>query len=218
MAGVVADLTQRKHADTARQLLVRELTHRIRNLFSVMDAIVYLTAETTMSPSDMAGALRGRLMALARAHELILPAVTGDGSGPGRSDLSELMEAVLGPHRQEGNGRVRIRGPRLALAPAAATSLALVLHELSTNATKYGALSSPQGSLEIRWKVESERLVLTWKECGGPGLAAPSGRPGFGSLLTRSSIEGQLGGTIIYDWARTGLRITAAIPLKNLRS
>jgi PAS domain S-box-containing protein len=217
MAGVVADLTERKHAEAARQLLVRELNHRVRNLFSVIDAIVYLTAETTRSPGDMASALSGRLLALARAHELILPEVTGDVRGSSdRSDLGELVTAVVSPHLREGRERVRIDGPPLPLAPRAATSLALVLHELATNAAKYGSLSLPEGRVEVRWRADGERLLLNWTERGGPLLAAPPERRGFGSLLARSSIEGQLGGTIAYDWASNGLGITALIPLKRL--
>lgn len=217
MAGVVADLTERKHAEAARQLLVRELNHRVRNLFSVMDAMVYLTGETTGSPGDMAAALRGRLLALARAHELILPAVAGEARAGESGDLAELVAAVVSPHFQEGRDRIRIDGPRLALAAGAATSLALVLHELATNALKYGALSLPQGRVEIRWREDGERLLLSWSERGGPPLAAPPERRGFGSLLARSSIEGQLGGTILYDWSDSGLGITARIPLKNIQ-
>ncbi len=216
MAGVVADLTERKHAEAARQLLVRELNHRVRNLFSVIDAIVYLTAETTRSPGDMASALSGRLLALARAHELILPEVSGDVRGSDGGDLGELVTAVVSPHLREGRERVRIDGPPLPLAPRSATSLALVLHELATNAAKYGALSLPEGRVEVRWRADGERLRLTWTERGGPALAARPERRGFGSLLARSSIEGQLGGTIAYDWATSGLAITALIPLKRL--
>lgn len=216
MAGVVADLTERKSAEAARQLLVRELNHRVRNLFSVMDAIVYLTAETTRTTGDMAGALRGRLLALARAHELILPAVMGDPAAGGDGDLGELVAAVVSPHLQDGSERIRIDGPRLPVAPRSATSLALVLHELATNAAKYGALSSPLGRVEILWRTDGERMVLTWSERGGPEVAAAPERRGFGSLLARSSVEGQLGGTIAYDWARSGLTITARIPLRRL--
>lgn len=216
MAGVVADLTERKHAEAARQLLVRELNHRVRNLFSVMDAIVYLTAETTRSPGDMASALSGRLLALARAHELILPEAAGDAGGGDGGNLGELVTAVVTPHLQEGSERVRIDGPPLPLAARAATSLALVLHEFATNAAKYGALSLPQGRVEVRWRADGERLRLTWTERGGPAIAGLPERRGFGSLLARSSIEGQLGGTIAYDWAGSGLGITALIPLKRL--
>ncbi|MGZ8995962.1 MAG: PAS domain S-box protein, partial [Rhodospirillales bacterium] len=197
MAGVVADLTDRKHAEAARQLLVHELNHRVRNLFSVMDAIVYLTAETTRTPGDMAGALRGRLLALARAHELILPAVTGEPRAAGDGDLRELVTAVLSPHLQEGGERIGIDGPRVQVAARAATSLALVLHELTTNAAKYGALSSPQGRVDIGWRLDGERMDLTWSERDGPAVAAAPTARGFGSLLTRSSVEGQLGGSIV---------------------
>jgi PAS domain S-box-containing protein len=216
MAGVVADLTERKHAEAARQLLVRELNHRVRNLFSVMDAIVYLTAETTRSPGDMASALSGRLLALARAHELILPEAGGDAGGGDGGSLGELVTAVVTPHLQEGHERVRIDGPPLPLAARAATSLALVLHEFATNAAKYGALSLPQGRVEVRWRTDGERMRLTWTERGGPAIAGLPERRGFGSLLARSSIEGQLGGTISYDWTESGLGITALIPLERL--
>lgn len=216
MAGVVADLTERKHAEAARQLLVRELNHRLRNLFAVIDAIVYLTAETTRTPGDMASALRGRLLALARAHELIVPAMSGDGRAGDGGDLGELVSAVVSPHLQEGSERIRVDGPRLLLSARAATSMALVLHELATNAAKYGALSQPQGRVEIRWRADSERMLLSWSERGGPLLAAAPERRGFGSLLARSSIEGQLGGSLAYDWDTSGLSITARIPLKHL--
>lgn len=102
---------------------------------------------------------------------------------------------MLSPHLQEGGERIGIDGPRVQVAARAATSLALVLHELTTNAAKYGALSSPQGRVDIGWRLDGERMDLTWSERDGPAVAAAPTARGFGSLLTRSSVEGQLGGS-----------------------
>ena len=194
MAGVVADLTERKNAEAARQLLVRELNHRVRNLFSVIDAIIYLTAETTKTPGDMAGALRGRLLALARAHELILPAVMGDPAATGDGDLAELVAAVVSPHLQDGSERIRIEGPRLPVAARSATSLALVLHELATNAAKYGALSSPRGRVEILWRTDDERMALTWNERDGPEVVAARSAGGSAACLPAAASKGSSAG------------------------
>jgi two-component sensor histidine kinase len=113
--------------------------------------------------------------------------------------------------------QLRVEGPEIVIGPNTATSLALVLHELATNAAKYGALSVSEGCLDVRWQAEGDQLSLSWQELNGPAIQAPPERNGFGSQLVRMSAGGQLGGSITYDWASTGVLIILRIPLERLQ-
>ncbi|WP_083269209.1 chemotaxis protein CheB [Bosea vaviloviae] len=213
------DINERKKAEETQDLLVRELNHRIKNLFAVTNGVVSLSARSAGTPQEMARAIRGRLEALARAHELIIPALGGGGEAIKRgTTLDALVTAIASPYReQEGDrARVAIKGPNVPLGGQAVTSLALVLHELATNATKYGALSSSKGHIAISWSVSEGALSLTWEERGGPAVAGPPLGQGFGSLLARRSIEGQLGGVLAYDWKAEGLIVHLSTPMERL--
>ena len=149
--GTCTDIEAEKSLDETRQALAREMNHRVKNLFAVASGLVSMTARTAKTPKDMADALRGRLGALSRAHELVRSsAATGGPAGQGTS-LGELIRAVLAPYAQEGPGdRLVLRGPAITVGSGVVTNLALVLHELSTNAAKYGALSSPRVHTALR--------------------------------------------------------------------
>jgi two-component sensor histidine kinase len=217
IVSISRETTERKRAEEARQLLLGELNHRVKNLFAIASGMVAMTARRAKSTVEMAEALTGRLMALARSHELIRPAITGTVHGAGTATLHELVMAVVAPHLSSDTDQLRIQGPDLQVGPGAATSLALVLHELATNAAKYGALSASEGCLEVEWRIADGVLMLAWTERGGPSIEKPPEHKGFGSQLARTSASGQLGGRIAYDWTPAGVRITLTINLRALQ-
>jgi two-component sensor histidine kinase len=203
-------VTARKRAEDARRLLVRELDHRVRNLLAIIAGMVGMSARSATCPREMAEGLSGRISALARAHSLIRGSIIGEAPQEGAT-LGRLAEEVLQPYRPARDERSRIDGPHVPLGPSAATSLALVLHELATNAAKHGALSVGSGELEVSWRLGADDLLLTWAERGGPPVSAPPARLGFGSRLSRLSVEGQLGGNLSQQWNREGVRVVMTI-------
>ena len=205
------DVSERRHAQEQQALVVRELDHRMKNLFAVTAGVVALSARSALTPQDMAKTVRGRIDALARAHRLIRPGSAGAASVVQITTLANLVRTILAPyadpdHAGEGR-RVVIEGSDVPVKGDAATSFALVLHELATNAAKYGALSTDEGRVRISWTVAQGKLALIWEEHGGPPIESPPKREGFGSLLARRSAEGNLGGTIAFNWNRVGLLV-----------
>jgi PAS domain S-box-containing protein len=209
------DVTARKQAEAHRQALIMELHHRVQNLFMVASAMISMTARRVKTPEDLADAVTGRLTALARAHSLIRPAITGESAGRAAT-LEDLISDLIEPHLMPEGHRLRLDGPATELLPNAATALALVFHELATNSAKYGALSGPEGQIEIEWMRRDADLVLTWTERGGPPIGGLPTRQGFGSQLIRSTVTTQLGGSIDYDWAPIGLRVRLSVPVERL--
>lgn len=205
------DVTDRRHAEEQQALLLRELDHRMKNLFAVTAGVVALSARSALTPQDMAKTVRGRLDALARAHLLIRPGSPGADAAVQQTTLAKLVLAIVAPYadpgRAEDGDRVVIEGPDVAIGGDAATSFALVLHELATNAAKYGALSIDDGHLRISWTVAQGHLDLIWEEHGGPTIDSAPGREGFGTLLARRSAGGNLEGTIAFNWRREGLLV-----------
>jgi PAS domain S-box-containing protein len=203
----VVEITERKLAQEREALLAREVDHRAKNLLAVVQSVVLMTK------ADSAEALQngvvGRIQSLGRAHSLL-----ADSRWEG-VDLAQLVSEELAPFAGTQPGQVSTDGPSMLLKPAAAQSLALVLHELATNAAKYGALSTPEGQLEVRWRRTDSpdaALELTWLESGGPAVQAPEAS-GFGSRIIRTSIERQLRGTADVEWLPSGLKFAMRIPL-----
>ncbi len=216
---MIEDITERKAAERTRELLVRELDHRVKNQFAVFDGLVRFTARTAHDAAGLAEALRGRVWALAAAHDLVRDAA-GDGAARGLcpTTLAALLEAVLGPFGTgaAGRGRIALAGPEVAVGPTAAAALALALHELATNAARHGALSLPEGQVTIAWS-SAETVAITWAEAGGPAVAGCPARRGFGSTLVRQSIEHQLAGQAAFDWSDPGgLRVVLTLPAERL--
>lgn len=216
LSGVIADITERRALEEAQSLLTQELNHRVKNLFAIANGMVSMTARTAKDPKEMAAALRGRLSALSRAHELVQPPAPSGRGGGAASDLLKLIEAVLEPYRPGGTSRVLVEGPSVAVGSNTTTSLALVLHELATNAAKYGCLSQGEGRLAIRWTLDAGTVDLLWTESGGPPIATPPSFEGFGTQLSQRSITGQLGGTLEREWRREGLVVHVTLPLDRL--
>jgi len=217
LLGTILDITERRTNEEIRRLLAKELDHRVKNLFAMASAMVTMTARTAESPADMATALHGRLQALAKAHELIHPAIAEESPHEGHTTIAAIVETILAPHRDLGlRDRVLIDCAPIAIGAQSATSLTLALHELATNASKYGALSVGQGHLVIACWQDAGTVSLVWKEQGGPVIETPPASKGFGSSLVHKSVVDQLEGEIAYDWQREGLRVELRLPLAQL--
>lgn len=204
VVGVSTDLSSAMEAEQREKLLSRELDHRAKNLLAVVQSVVSLTRAETLA--DFKKAVEGRIQSLGRAHSM-LAASRWEGA-----DLQRVLREELAPYGGADETRVSVSGPPLLLKPAAAQSLALVIHELATNAVKYGGLSCAAGALRVSWEIrrreESDPLLcLRWEESGGPPVPprTTASRNGFGSRLIRNSVERQLGGKLDVEWAETGL-------------
>lgn len=208
----ILDISERKQAEEAQQLLMRELNHRVKNLFSITAGMIKMTARHATNVEEMSASLTGRVMALARAHELISSSITSRQNHEAPSSLHSLIEVVLEPYIEGRPGVLDLTGPPVELGPTSTTGFALILHEMATNAAKYGALSAANGKLRVAWDLAEDVLTLNWTETGGPELAGPPQQTGFGSQLARLSATGQLGGGIEHVWQQSGLkvRLTAA--------
>lgn len=203
-----------------QELLTREMAHRVKNLFAVTNGMVQIAARSASTLQEMARILTGRLTALADSHALVRRSFAEDGQVTEIALLGDLLKTVLRPHEaaatEEGKGRFEIDGPPVQLGQRATNGLALLFHELATNAAKYGALSAPRGAVRVAWERTDDSLDVRWQESGGPALAGVPGKTGFGASLARGTIEGQLGGAIAYDWHPAGVAIAISVPLRNL--
>lgn len=215
MFGIFLDVSGRKHAEEGNELLAGEMSHRVKNLLTIAAGLTAITSRSAASIEDMAHILTERLTALGRAHDLVRPLPNGQGDA---ALLGDLLSVLLAPYDDMGafKGRIRVAVERMGVGEAAATGLALVIHELATNSMKYGALSVPTGTLDLSSNADGEDIVLTWLERAGPAVVAPAGAEGFGSKLVRRSVAGQLGGSILYDWAEDGLIATLHLNRQHL--
>jgi two-component sensor histidine kinase len=206
MFGVFLDVTQRKQAEEANELLAGEMSHRVKNLLHIATALTQITRRSATTKEDMAHELTDRLMALGRAQELVRPV-------PGRKNeaalLGDLISILLAPYDEKGaTVRIRVSVPKMNVGEASSTALALVIHELATNSAKYGALSLPSGTLDVSCNANDDEVVVTWTERGGPTIAAPARLEGFGSKLVHRSMSTQLSGAIAFDWSEEGVVVT----------
>jgi two-component system, chemotaxis family, CheB/CheR fusion protein len=184
--------------------------------------MVSISVKSAATPQDLAKTLLGRLNALARAHDLVLRGLRANGRIIRGARLTGLLEAIFQPYIDiSPSGDLKpivISGPDLMIGERALTSLALVLHELATNAAKYGALSISEGLVHVTWQIEADNLLLRWEERKGPAIEKTPTSEGFGSILVRRSIVGQLGGGIDYTWKPEGLSAFISIPTERLSS
>jgi PAS domain S-box-containing protein len=209
VSGVTIDVTERKEAEERQDLLAREVDHRARNALAVVQSIVRLTRASSVE--GYVAAVEGRIKALARAHALL-----SDSRWHG-ADLRAIVAEELAPYRVGESDKFEIGGPSVSLSPHVAQGLALALHELATNAAKHGALSSMAGKVNVTWQSRPDLLVLQWIERDGPPIAPPPARS-FGLNVIRASIENQLGGKAIFDWAARGMQCTLSIPRNETAS
>jgi two-component sensor histidine kinase/CheY-like chemotaxis protein len=201
LEGRVAQRTAELEAAIARQeLLAREVDHRARNALAVIQAIVSMTPSA--SSEDFARAVNGRIRAMARAHTLL------SQSRWQGADLARLMAEELEPY--SAADRVSIEGAAVLIKPTVAQNLALVIHEMATNAAKYGALAAPGGRLAVSWSIAADTLTLHWIEQNGPPVTKPE-KSGFGAKVIGSSIKA-LEGELTYDWRSSGLQCVLQLP------
>ena len=217
---IARDITERKKAEEQQDLLLREMDHRIKNLFALAIGIVSLSGRSERNVQDLVRSVRERLSALARAHALTLSrGRRDDAQGTKPTTLHSLIRTIIAPHQNIEDTRreqITIAGPDLGISGPAISSLALLLHEFGTNSAKFGALSMPNGQVEIVGAEHGRSLVLTWTERGGPAIAGPPDREGFGATLTRATVTGQLGGEISRDWRPEGLVIRLSLLRERL--
>lgn len=203
ISGVTVDITDRKDAEERQALLAREVDHRARNALALVQSIVRLTRSDTIKA--YIAAVDGRIGALSRAHTLLAQ------SRWQGADLARLVEEELAPYRAGDDAKITATGPDVSLEPRTAQTLALALHELSTNAAKYGALSVMPGRVGVTWELQPDSLVLRWSESGGP-VTAPPASPGFGIRVISASIERQLEGETAFHWRPEGLHCSLRVP------
>lgn len=210
--GTNTDISRLKQAEDQKQLLTYELEHRIANTMAIVSAIAGQTFRTATTKEEAQTALEARFRALNQAHAALVQS-RWDGA-----TMATVVEGALAPHRS-GEGRITIGGPAVDLNAKQSLSLALALHELATNATKYGALSVPEGKVDVAWNVtpgdEGPLLAFCWRESGGPDVSPPS-RRGFGSRLIENTLASDFGVSPTIDYARDGLVCSFATTLDEL--
>ena len=203
---------RRKTAERRQRLLVDELNHRVKNTLATVQSFAVQTLRSAPTVAEGRKAFEARLIALSKTHD-VLTRQHWEGA-----DVREVIGEVIAAYRgQSGNGRFRIDGPELILQPKAALALSLALHELATNAVKYGALSNHTGGIEIEWEVTSQprRFRLLWAETGGPKVEPP-GRRGFGSRLVERGLSQDLAGDVRLDFATDGVMCSIDAPLHEV--
>ena len=210
MTGAIVDITERKKFEEHQRLLVAELSHRVKNTLAVVQSIALQTLRRSQSLEAFRETFIGRVSALSKAHSLL---TRSKWQG---ADLRDLMVQILAPYRQSGTVKVITAGDPVQLRPKPAIVLALVFHELATNAVKYGSLSVGLGCLRVSWEPCTEnglqKLRISWIETGGPEILSRS-KPGFGSALIERSIERDLDGTVCMSYRREGLACEIELPL-----
>jgi two-component sensor histidine kinase len=210
------DITQHEHARAQQDMLLREINHRIKNLFSVTIGLVSLSAKASTNVEELASDLRSRLEALSRAHDLTLPDLKKNiGASKSTTTVMSLTKAIVKPHEHAHASRIAITGADAPLSGNALTSLALLLHELTTNAAKYGALSCSTGSLIINIFATDGLLHMKWEERGPPLPMNAIEDEGFGTTLERAVVRG-LNGSLSREWNSNGLSLSLKIPLARL--
>lgn len=214
--GTCTDIDDAKRQAEHNEILSRELSHRIKNIFAVIGGLIGLSSRTRPEANDFASDLKDRIAALGRAHEFARP--HSDESRPyvGDSTLHGMLRELMRPYPALDEGRVTIAGDDVAIDDRGATPLALVFHELATNASKYGSLATPAGTVDIATRFDGDNLVLDWRERGGPAVPDARNDDGFGSRLVEMSVCKQLGGTIEREWDAKGLSVEMKVQANRL--
>ena len=213
VAEAMAEAAERRRlVENQRDLLVRELHHRMKNLLTAAQSLATLSARSARDPRHFAAQFGERLRSLAQTHTLLLEQPAG------LIPIRTLLEQLVAPYLLD-DGRIAMSGPDVQLPSEAAVPLGMVLHELATNALKYGALSVPEGRLHIDWHLQAAEgaplLVLDWIERDGPAIAAPPSQEGFGSQLLRRALSGLPDSKVEIDWRKEGLAVRLTLGLRG---
>jgi two-component sensor histidine kinase len=202
-----------------QEMLAKEMSHRVKNLFAMIGGMIHLSARSSVTKEEMAKMLSGRVIALSNAHALVRRSFAAAGPDQKAPDLAALVQAIIQPyedHDEAHESRFSINGPSVQCGEHATNGLALVIHELATNAAKYGALTVDGGRIDIGWRHDDDKLILRWIERGGPDIESPPTTSGFGSTLAHATVVRQFGGTLGYEWRRAGLCVTITLPFDRL--
>ena len=210
--GTCTDIHEQKMALEEREVVSQELSHRIKNIFSVVAGLVHLTGRTHPQLAGLLGELRQRITALGRAHDFVRPHSEQSRPALRQDSLHGLLEELFAPYQAQPGERIRVSGADVTVDDRAATPLALIFHELATNASKYGALSTADGSVDLTVVGHDDDVVLHWCEQGGPPLSGMPAQQGFGSQLIEMSAARQLGGTVTREWPVSGLQVSVRVP------
>ncbi|MEO7814779.1 MAG: PAS domain-containing protein [Sphingomicrobium sp.] len=214
--GSITDIHATKLVAEQNEILSRELSHRIKNIFAVIAGLVSLSSRQESGHEGFANKLKQRISALGRAHEFVRP--HSDESRP--ADLPEslhgIIRQILAPYPALSDAKIVISGEDFRVDDRGATPIALVIHELATNAAKYGAMSVSDGEVAIRTESEGDEVTIAWCESGGPTLSGAPVRSGFGTKLMELSVVNQLGGTFEREWREQGLAAIIKVGRKRI--
>jgi PAS domain S-box-containing protein len=215
--GTCTDIHEQRLMMEEREMIAHELSHRIKNIFSVIAGLIGLSARQHPEIGDVAEDLRDRILALGRAHDFVRPhsAESAPHVGQGQDRLWGILDQIFAPYRAGPTTRILLSGEDPRVDDRSATPLALLFHELATNAAKYGALSAADGRVHLHVATEGDDVRIDWREVGGPAVK-PADTEGFGSRLMMLSVERQLGGRIVRHWHVTGLEISLWIPFRSM--
>jgi PAS domain S-box-containing protein len=203
VVGTAADITERKEREEREHLLMREVNHRAKNILSVVEAILHQTV--TRNPENFVERFSQRIQALSANQDLL---VRNEWKGV---EIEDLVRAQLAPFADVFGSRVAVHGAKLRLNPASAQAIGLALHELATNAGKYGALSTETGRVDVCWGAEDDTFTISWAEDGGPPVSAPE-RRGFGTIVMKEMAERSLDGRVELDYAPSGVTWSLTCP------
>jgi two-component sensor histidine kinase len=205
VAVIFNDITERKRHEQHQRLLLNELNHRVKNTLVTVQSMAMQSFRPGCDPEQARQQFEGRLMALSRAHDILTRESWGG------APLEGIVREAIAPYRDQHHDRLHADGPQVWLPPRHALAFAMVLHELGTNAVKYGALSNADGRIDISWAT-GDSLQLRWAESGGPPVVPPS-RRGFGSRLIECGLRHEIDGRVALEFAPAGVVCTIEAPL-----
>lgn len=214
--GTCTDIHEHKQQAEQNEILGRELSHRIKNIFAVVAGLIGMSARREPEHRAFASVLSARIAALGRAHELVRPHSERSRPQMEAESLHAVFAEILSPYPAMAEGRIAISGEDMRVDDRGATPIALLLHELATNSVKYGALSDPEGTVTVHTGKVDSWATITWTERGGPEIASPPTHTGFGTALADLSVNSQLGGMLDRKWNREGLEASVRVPLSAL--
>ena len=208
---IARDISEKKRADARQEMLLKEMSHRVKNAFNVVNGIVAMSARYAQ-PEKLAPEIQSRLAALARAHDLTRPGLLSfDPRQAGPTSFRALIDTIFAPYVESNqstqSGRLIVDGPDVQIQEQDITGLALVLYELATNSVKWGSFSVATGTVQIKTAIVNGILEIEWKERGGPELTEAPNHEGFGTKLVKRTVKDQFGGEVTYDWGPEGLTI-----------
>ena len=215
--GTCTDIHGQKKLSEHNEILSRELSHRIKNIFSVISSLIALSAKGKPELIAFADTLRARISALGKAHDFVRPHSENSEPEASYPTVKHMLEELFEAYPAYEDGLLSITGDDIKIDDQAATPIALVFHELATNSIKYGSLGTANGHVAIEIDKRADDVCIRWTESGGPEVKAEPLDSGFGSRLIDMSVRGQLGGQLEKKWDREGLKVSLIVPLNRIK-